>query len=431
MTYNGIVTRIKNVRKHPNADRLNIGECFNNQVVVGLDTKEGDLGIYFPADGRLSDEFLKANNLYRNIVDGTNIGGMFDENGKVRTQKFLKEKSDGYFCPVSFLTFTGAYIDSFTEGTIINDVKGHHICEKFTNVKRSNSQTQKKIKEPKTKFPDFHEHIETDQLAYKLNELKPGDELVVTEKLHGTSGRSSYTIMEQQIWWGQLINSLFKRTIVKPKTSYKYVCGTRRVTIADMEGYKGGFDKEDKNYRQPAHALFEGKLREGETVYYEIIGWSTMKKPIMASADNKKLKDKEFVKIYGKETVFSYGLEPGTSDVYVYRISFIELDGRTVDYTWNTLVNRCAELGVKHVPFLTRFTYDGDPDALMVALETKDGSGLSQGCSTLTPKHIREGVVVRIDGFKWVAYKHKQFAFKVLEDIIKLDGEEDVEEGES
>lgn len=36
--YNAFVTRIKNLRKHSNADRLLCGECFGNTVIVGLDT---------------------------------------------------------------------------------------------------------------------------------------------------------------------------------------------------------------------------------------------------------------------------------------------------------------------------------------------------------------------------------------------------------
>ena len=28
--YNAYITRIKNLRKHPNADRLQLGECFGN-----------------------------------------------------------------------------------------------------------------------------------------------------------------------------------------------------------------------------------------------------------------------------------------------------------------------------------------------------------------------------------------------------------------
>jgi hypothetical protein len=177
--------------------------------------------------------------------------------------------------------------------------------------------------------------------------------------------------------------------------------------------------------------LFVGKLYPGETVYYEIIGWSTERKPIMASADNRKLKDKEFVKAYGKETVFHYGLSPGTFDVYVYRISLVNGNGEEIDFTDSELTSRCNVLGVKRVPVLARFVYDGDPDALMVALETEDGSGMAQGDSTLTHGHIREGVVVRADGQKWRAWKHKSYEFRVLEDIIKLSGVIDVEEGES
>ena len=38
--YNGYITKIINLRKHSNADRLQCGECFGNTVIVGLDTKE-------------------------------------------------------------------------------------------------------------------------------------------------------------------------------------------------------------------------------------------------------------------------------------------------------------------------------------------------------------------------------------------------------
>ena len=37
MSYTGYVTTLKNVRPHSNADRLLVGECFGNNVVVSLD----------------------------------------------------------------------------------------------------------------------------------------------------------------------------------------------------------------------------------------------------------------------------------------------------------------------------------------------------------------------------------------------------------
>lgn len=34
--YCGFVTNLKNVRPHPNADRMKLADCFGNTVCVGL-----------------------------------------------------------------------------------------------------------------------------------------------------------------------------------------------------------------------------------------------------------------------------------------------------------------------------------------------------------------------------------------------------------
>lgn len=58
--YNAYITRIKNMHKHPNADRLQIGECFGNAVIVSMEYEDNQLGVYFPSDGQLSAEFAEA-----------------------------------------------------------------------------------------------------------------------------------------------------------------------------------------------------------------------------------------------------------------------------------------------------------------------------------------------------------------------------------
>jgi len=50
--YEAYVTTLKNVKKHSNADRLQVAECFGNQVIIDLSFKEGDIGVYFPVDGK-------------------------------------------------------------------------------------------------------------------------------------------------------------------------------------------------------------------------------------------------------------------------------------------------------------------------------------------------------------------------------------------
>ena len=54
MSYFGYITTLKNVRKHPNADRMMLADCFGNTICVGIDAAEGEIGIYFPTDGQLS-----------------------------------------------------------------------------------------------------------------------------------------------------------------------------------------------------------------------------------------------------------------------------------------------------------------------------------------------------------------------------------------
>lgn len=49
--YKGYVVKVQNLRKHENADRLQIATFFGNDVIVGLNTKVEDIGVYFPCDG--------------------------------------------------------------------------------------------------------------------------------------------------------------------------------------------------------------------------------------------------------------------------------------------------------------------------------------------------------------------------------------------
>lgn len=73
MAYYGYITSIRELKKHSNADRLQVATVFGNDVVVGLDVKEGDMIVYFPTDGKLSEEYATENKLTRSL------GGYLDE----------------------------------------------------------------------------------------------------------------------------------------------------------------------------------------------------------------------------------------------------------------------------------------------------------------------------------------------------------------
>jgi len=424
--YQAYITKIKNVRKHSNADRLNIGECFGNKVIVGLDIKENDLGIYFPTDGQLDIEFLKANNLigHNDPVTGKRIGGYFSEKGRITTQKLRGEISDGYFCPVDYLSYTKVKIKDLNEGYNFSVINGKEICRKYI-VKRkishvTNNKKNRKINKPSC--PIFHEHIDTDQFKYHKEKIKEGDNIVITSKVHGTSGRTSNTIVKQYSKIGHLINDIFKREVIKPRTKWEYIFGTRKVIKYNNKGTNAFY--EDETFRHKAHEKFIDKLHKGETVYYEIVGWETVDRTIMPIVNNDKL-GKDFVKKYSKETIFHYGCQPGVSEVYVYRMTLTNEDGFEIDYDFDTMKWRCEQMNINTVQLLDKFTFNGDYEALVNHV---DNLTEETEFDPIGKVHIQEGIVIRKDGSKWLALKNKSYAFKVLEGIIKDNGITDKEE---
>ena len=438
MTYAGYITRITNVHKHPNADRLAIGECFGNTVVVGLDTSDNQLGIYFPCDGQLSSEFLKANDLIGTVdANGVRSGGFFNESGRVRAQKFRKVKSDGYFCPTSFLQFTGVDFGFFldNEGKPFTEINGIVICKKYVTEQttRASKYKPRDPQEETVKFPLFFKHKDTEQLEYCVGEIPMGAVLSITEKVHGTSQRSSNTLkVTNVVGWRKFINNIFKAPIFKASSEYEYVCGTRNVIIKDFNSYYGFKGSVERTVRQESHLKFFGMLEKGETVYYEIVGYFDKDTLIMSTCDNKVvMSDKEFTKKFGNTTTFHYGCPIGEHDVYVYRMTMTNEDGVEIDYDYPTIVKRCAVMNVKVVPLITTIVYKGMADNLINSLK-----GYLNGTETepayitsnITPAHIMEGVVVRVNSTVWKAYKLKAWAFKIIEQGVKDTGVVDVEE---
>ena len=446
--YNAYVTRIKNLRKHPNADRLQLGECFGNTVCVSLEYADNQLGLYLPCDGQLSVEFAEVNNLLRKKDDaGNNCGGYMDPSKRNVTAIRLRgEKSDGLFLPLTCLESFGD-VSTLKEGDVINTFNGHEICCKYIprrnhrqgHVSDGNRTRKKKV----DVAPLFAEHADTEQLAYNLGAFKPGDEIEITLKMHGTSQRTGYLPVFQG-YKRTFKDWLFRRD-GKPIYDWGYVSGTRRTVLED---YDGGYYGSNE-FREQHSKTFEGKLWKGETVYYEVVGFTHTGAPIMAEGNNEKL-GKDFVKQYGKTTVFSYGCDPEgesfkheyadcwdgmnvrefkpQSDIYVYRMTMTNEDGAIVEYTPDFMRYRCEQMGVKTVPVMWKGIIPAHTgDAAAIRLGQDAGAWIKEraeqyydGPDPIGKTHVREGVVVRIlNRPKFTAYKHKNFSFKVLEGIIK------------
>lgn len=245
--------------------------------------------------------------------------------------------------------------------------------------------------------------------------------------VHNTSMRTGYLPVLKG-YKRTFLDKIFHRE-GKPIYKYDYISGTRRTVLEDFEG---GFYGSNA-FRKQHHDKFIGKLHKGEEIYYECIGYVDETTPIMAKGKNEKV-GKDFVKQYGKETVFSYGCELGTSDIYVYRMTMTNEDGDVVEYSPDFMRYRCEQMGVKCVPVFAKATIDGEgvhiyaPDNELYGFvhETNNAGDTVKlvaekyydGPDPIGKTHIREGVVVRIvNRPKFTAFKHKNFDFKVLSSI--------------
>ena len=450
MAYTAFITRIKNLRQHPNADRLQMGECFGNTVIVSMEYEDNQLGIYFPSDGQVSVAFADANNLLRKKdAEGNNIGGYMDPDKRnVTAIKLRGEKSDGLFLPLKSLETFGD-ISTLREGDRIDNFNGHEICCKYIprrnnrqgGVSNGNKTRKKKV----NVAPLFVEHADTEQLAYNLGAFKPGDEIEITLKMHGTSQRTAYLPVfkgYKRTLWDKI-----RRKEGTPIYDWGYVSGTRRTVL---ENYEGGYYGSNE-FREQHSKFFEGKLWKGEEVYYEVVGFTHTGAPIMATADNKKLNDKEFMKQYGKETIFSYGcsatgrhVEPiidekwgrgiavdfvPQSEIYVYRMTMTNEDGDIVEYTPDFMRYRCEQMGVKTVPVMWKGVIPDPLNGEIIMNDFTPGDFIKSvaekyydGPDPIGKTHVREGVVARIiNRSKFCAYKHKNWSFKALEGIVKVD----------
>lgn len=436
----GYIVKIEHLRPHTNADRLQIATIFGNDVVVDLNVAIGDIGVYFPSDLQLSKEFCEINDLVRRKDEnGNSCGGYLDPDKRnIRPIKLRSEKSDGLYLPIKCLDYTQGRLKI---GDRIDVVNGHEICCKYIPVvKNKASNKAKKCNKVRKHIapiaPLFIEHADTEQLNYNLDAFKPGDQIEITLKMHGTSNRVAYVPVLKK----------FKRTLFdrilgredKPIYEYDYISGTRRTVL---DNFDGGFYGSNA-FRKQFEDRLRGKLLKNETCYFEIVGFTDAGVPIMPIGDNNKV-GKDFVKQYGEKTVFSYGCEASQSEMYVYRMTITNEDGDVVEYSPDFMRYRCEQIGVKTVPVFykgyipeeyTEINTRLDNHIVKIANYTTPGEWVKDlaeeyydGPDPIGKTHVREGVVVRIvNRPKFCAYKTKNFYFKMLSGIIA----ENIQEGQ-
>lgn len=420
MNNQAIIARIKTYpHPDPEVNKIKLGNVLGYQVIVGIDTPDNELGIFFHEGLQLSEAYARANNLIRrkNPHTGEYEGGFFEENRRVKCLKLRQQRSEGYWAPLSSLGFTG-YREELREGQTLDYLNGVPLCNKYVTpaTKRAGRRGNKVVRADTIMF---HRHFDTSQLRFGYKELKAGDLIILTLKMHGTSHRVGH--VKDEIPRGFLMRAITRVFPLFPTEEWTYLSGSRNVVLEKTEG---GYYSKD--FRNEVTKTFINKLHKGETVYFEVVGFERENAPIMGSVSSSKLKDKEIKKTYGDTITYTYGCTNGQWDIYVYRITMTNEDGVSIDLPWTDVKKRCEQLIVKHVPeVIPPFIYDGDEENLRKTVE-----GLIDGPDPIDPSHPREGIVLRVDSaLKPKLFKQKGFTFSLLEGIVKeQDDYVDIEE---
>lgn len=423
--HEAIIAKIDKVEEIPGAKTIQIGYVLGETVVVGKDQQPGDIGIYFPCDLQLSDDYVKYNNLYRHSEKNIdpNKTGFFDDNRKVRAQKFMKVRSDGYFASVGSLRYllSDNHI-SLSVGDKFTHLYEQEICRKFVHefTKKEPGQKKKKVK---LEAPLFHQHVDTEQFKYYIHTIPVGALISFHHKIHGSSGRYSHTLVKRPAT--TFLQKLKKVFGLYKEENWEYVAGTRRVLLRSDDREKNGFHGKEE-WRFEWLDKLKPYLDKGVTVYGEIVGYANGS-PIMGRHDVDLLKDKKYTDKYGNNIIYKYCCPLGTTRFVIYRVTYTTPDGLELDMTVDQMRHWCEKRQLEcTLQVAPPLLYCGDQEGLLQLV-----NGLTERPECLTedyqdPSHVNEGIVIRVDHKDTTPkfYKNKSWAFKCMEGIWREQNED-------
>jgi len=367
------VSKINKIEKHPNADRLRIATVKGWQCIIGLDDfKEGELIIFIPPDSVLPDELIDKYKLE-----------FVRKGGRVKTVKLRKFISQGLCLPIpegknwkegkSVATELGitkyeppkaryqGQPKPTLKSTYLKYKEGDITFRRF--VAKSIGIIKDSFKPKKNSNPLFGKYTDIENIKNFNTIFKEDDEVVITEKIHGTNFRAGYLKRPTKYFW--------QRWILKFFGEYEFVYGSHNVQKTPLSGK--GFYGEDVYGKIAERYKLAEIIPEDYILYGEIYG--------------KKIQE----------------LDYGMMDIDVV---FFELKYQDKYVDYKTFTHFCSERRLPVVPLL--FTGKMTPDSLKYFT-----NGESILAFRKNIKQMREGCVIKMLKEEF----HKRIGRKILKSI--------------
>lgn len=410
--YCATVVEIKNIIPLAGCDNVVGTNIYGYQAIVSKDTKIGDIGIVFTAETQLSDEFCRMNNLYRHTTFNLDKGakGYIEDNRRIKAIKFRGHTSNCLFMPLTSLAYIPETLgNTLKVGSEFDFIGDHEICRKYVIYTKAMGASYKPeeagfIRVEKKYMP---EHVSSSNYFKYKDMFAKGDEVVVTQKLHGTSVRIGHIIVHPEPSLKTKITNWILRKIGYSvyNDEYDYVYGSRKV-IKDINNPNQNHYYESDIWTKKGKE-FDGMIPKGYILFGEIIGWTEGGSPIQKG--------------------YTYNLPRGESQVYIYRVAHVNIDGVLVDLSWEQVKEFCNHSGFKHVPELWKGKVQKfDADKYMNIRYFEEGY---KNCVKLGTDEsiVDEGVCIRKEGLIPTIMKAKCSKFLEHETKILDEGTADLE----
>jgi hypothetical protein len=411
--YAAQIVRIPAVVDLPGLDKLVGVPVLGHQALTTRGPAVGDLMVAFTAETQLSEGFARENDLYRDSsLNKTEATGYLKRNRRVRALKLRGNVSNALLMPLSSLEYAlGADWVNLQEGDTFDALNGSPVCNKYEIPTKLPSQPAGKIVKAFKRVTDkqFPMHLDTDNYWRSKHLLQPGREVIVTQKVHGTSVRvGRVPVLRKQKWREKLLKRF---GVPIPESEYAAVFGSRKV-IKDP-----GNPNQNHYYDTDGDDLwtYHGKkvahvIPEGAIVYGEILGFTPHGQPIQ--------KD------------YTYHLPMGDAELRVYRVATVNAQGFLSDLAWDGVKEFCRARGLKWVPELDRVRADAVETFLESFLNERladFGDWVDLPLIVSDHRTVDEGVCLRQEGLVPVILKAKSDQFLAHETALLDKGEANTE----
>lgn len=371
------IVRVDEVRTHGNADNLDLVQILGYQCVTKKNEfKVGDLAVYFPPDTMFYYDMAQtlgiANYLSEKLT--ADPAGQTVRAGKTKVVKLRGEPSFGILIPVApQKDVLGSLCE---EGSVVNDV--YKVWKYEPPI-----DTSENMEQARDIYSWFSKYTEIENLRNYPDVFAEGENVVATEKIHGSNVRIGYffdpNVSELQENYVAGSRRYRRKIPIKPRTEEQETDSFFGASLQNL--LAPDYPDTWKDYTVDHQALKNDRFWFAYSVpgVIELIRYIKQRFPGQLN-----------VVIYGEvfgngiQKKFDYSFERG----YGFRVFCIKVNEIFLDYSFQCQL--CNMFGVPMVPEVFHGPYN-----------YKILEQMTNGLSNIGRKHIREGIVIKSEKESW------------------------------